>query len=57
MSLENMRGHALPRNVHKITMPKIGCGLDKLSWNEVLKTLKDTFLDSGNLIQIISRNE
>ena len=38
-------------------MPKIGCGRDKLPWNEVLKILKDAFTDSGNLIQIISRNE
>ena len=38
-------------------MPKIGCGLDKLSWNEVLKILKDTFTYSRVLIQIISRNE
>ena len=52
-----MRGHALLNNVHIVTMPKIGCGLDKLSWNEVLKILKDTFTDSGIPIQIISRNE
>ena len=52
-----MRGHALLNNVHMITMPKTGCGLDKLSWNEVLKILQDTFIDSGILIQIISRNE
>ena len=51
-----MRGHALLSNVH-IIIPKIGCGLDKLSWNEVLKILKDTFTDSGILIQIISRKE
>ena len=57
ISLENMRGHALLNNVQIITMPKIGCGLDKLFWNEVLKILKDTFTDSGILIQIISRNE
>ena len=38
-------------------MPKIGFELDKLSWNGVLKILKDTFTDSGILIQIISRNE
>ena len=56
-SLENMRGHALLNNVHIITMPKIGCGLDKLSWNKILKILKDTFTDSGVLIQIISRIE
>ena len=57
ISLENMRGHALLNNVQIITMPKIGCGLDKLSWNEVLKILKDTLTDSGILIQIISRND
>ena len=38
-------------------MPKIGCGLDKLSRNEILKILQDTFIDSGNLIQNISTNE
>ena len=57
ISLENMRGHALRNNVHIITMSKIGCGLDKLSWKEVLKILKDTFTDSLIFIQIISRNE
>ena len=57
ISLENMRGHALLNNVQIITMPKIGCGLDKLFLTEVLKTLKDIFTDSGILIQIISRNE
>ena len=52
-----MRGHALLNNVHIKTLPKIGCGLDKTTWNEVLKRLKDTFTDSGVFIQIISGNE
>ena len=52
-----MKGHALLKNVHIITRPKVDCGLDKLSWNELLKILEDTFTDSGILIQIISRNE
>ena len=30
ISLENMRGHALLNNITKISMPKIGCGLDNL---------------------------
>ena len=38
-------------------MPKIGCELDKLSWNEVLKKFQDTINDSGVLIQITFRNE
>ena len=57
ISLENMGGHALLNNVQIITMPKIGCGLDRLPSNEVLKILKDAFTDSGILLQIISRNE
>ena len=56
-SLENMGGHALLNNVLIITRPKIGFGLDKLSWNEVFKILKDNFTDPGSLIQIITRNE
>ena len=38
-------------------MPKIGRVLYKLSCKEVLKILKDTFTDSGILIQIIFRYE
>ena len=56
-TLENMRDHALSNNVHIITVPKIGCGLEKLSWNEVLKILKDTSTDSEIFIHIISRNQ
>ena len=52
-----MRGHALLNNAHITTIPKNDCGLDKFSRNEVLKTLQDTFNDSGILKQIISRNE
>ena len=52
-----MRGHGLLNKVHIVTMPKIACGLDRLSRNEVFKVLKDTFTDSGILIQIISRDE
>ena len=37
-SLENMRGHALLNNVTKTSLPKIGCGLDKLQWTDVFKT-------------------
>lgn len=30
-------------NVHKIAMPRIGCGLDRLHWPRVLKVLEDVF--------------
>ena len=57
ISLENMRGHALLNIVTKISMPKIGCGLDKLQWTDVFKLIQDTFTYSGIQIQIITKRE
>lgn len=42
-SLEAMRQHAKHHNVHHIAMPKIGCGLDRLSWDKVLTIIQDVF--------------
>ena len=39
ISLKNMRGHALLNKITKISMPKIGCGLDKLLWTNVFKLI------------------
>ena len=55
ISLENMRRHALLNNITKFSMPKIGCGLDKLQWTDVSKLIQDTFTYSGILIQIITK--
>ena len=33
------------RNIKKISMPKIGCGLDKLNWDSVEKIIKKIFVD------------
>ena len=52
-----MRGHALLNNITKISMPKIGCGLDKLQWTDVFKLKQDTFTYSGIKIQIITKRE
>ena len=30
-------------NIHKIAMPIIGCGLDRLEWDKVSRTIKDVF--------------
>ena len=57
MSLEDKRGHALLNNVTKTSMPKIGCGLDKLQWTDVFKLIQDTFTYSGIRIQIITKRE
>ena len=55
ISLENMRGYALFNNITKISMPKIGCGLDKLQWTDVFKLIQNTFTYSVIQIQIITK--
>lgn len=45
-SLEDLRGQALERGLKKLAMPKIGCGLDKLKWDDVSKVIKEVFSDS-----------
>ncbi|KAG5666552.1 hypothetical protein PVAND_014570 [Polypedilum vanderplanki] len=42
-SLRAMREHMLANEVKKIAMPQIGCGLDKLQWNEVEQRLRNIF--------------
>ena len=55
ISLESMRRHALLNNITRISMPKIGCGLDKFQWTDVFKLIQDTFTYSE--IQIITKKE
>ncbi|GLV32931.1 uncharacterized protein CBL_09007 [Carabus blaptoides fortunei] len=53
-ALSGLKAHCLQNNVSKLAMPRIGCGLDKLSWQEVKEILNDTFQDSN--IQVIVYN-
>ena len=52
-----MRGRAPLNNVTKVSMPKIGCGLDKLQWTDVFKLIQDTFTYTGIQIQIKTKRE
>ena len=38
-----MKEICLKENITKIAMPKIGCGLDQLNWNDVKRLLFETF--------------
>ena len=38
-----MRKHALKHDVEEISIPRIGCGLDKLKWEEVTVILDKIF--------------
>ena len=44
-SLEDVRNICINNNIHKLAMPKIGCGLDRLEWNKVRNIIIDIFKD------------
>ncbi len=46
-SLLEMKKHAISNNVKEISMPKIGCGLDKLKWSDVKNIIFDVFENSN----------
>ena len=43
LSLQAMKNHAESKIVSRISMPQIGCGLDKLDWNKVQTLIQDVF--------------
>ena len=46
-SLAQMKAHALLTKQQKISMPRLGCGLDKLDWNHVSRMIMQTFQDTN----------
>ena len=42
-TLETMKSHAAMYGVSTIAIPKTGCGLDQMNWQEVVKLLRDVF--------------
>lgn len=44
-ALETMKGIMVMNATTKLAMPKIGCGLDRLDWNEVYEIICDVFKD------------
>lgn len=51
-SLLEMKEQIVEKNITKLAMPKIGCGLDKLKWNRVSSIIKDIFKDVDIEIKI-----
>ena len=43
LALISMKEHALKHDVEEISMPRIGCGLDRLKWEEVSVILDKVF--------------
>ncbi|GLV46818.1 uncharacterized protein CBL_20960, partial [Carabus blaptoides fortunei] len=52
-ALSGLKTHCL-QNVSKLAMPRVGCDLDKLSWQDLKEILNDIFQDSN--IQVIVYN-
>ena len=51
-SLTSMKFDMQSRGVSKVAMPRIGCGLDGLSWNLVKDIISRVFADTGKEIVV-----
>ena len=55
-SLLAMKNHMMENGVDKLAMPKIGCGLDGLDWNEVKNIIHEVFNDANLEIEVFQLN-
>lgn len=51
-ALTQMRDICIKKNITKLAMPKVGCGLDKLQWGRVSEIIKNLFKDTDIDIKI-----
>lgn len=51
-ALREMKNYAVEMGVKRIAMPRIGCGLDRLNWDEVMKMLHEMFIDTDIEIMV-----
>ena len=56
-TLKSMQSHATMHGVSTIAIPKIGCGLDQMNWQDVVKLLRDIFAYSDTQIVVYSLDE
>ena len=55
--LEAMKIHASTNGVSTVAIPKVGCGLDQMNWQEVVKLLRDFFADADVKIVLYTLEE
>uniref|UniRef100_A0A3P9QG95 Macro domain-containing protein n=1 Tax=Poecilia reticulata TaxID=8081 RepID=A0A3P9QG95_POERE len=53
-SLEDMKSHCLEYNVKRISLPRIGCGLDQLEWSKVSQILQEVFKQTDITLTVYS---
>ena len=51
-ALEEMASYAVRMRITKIAMPKIGCGLDRLNWDDVAPMIQEIFEDTDIEIMV-----
>ncbi|XP_033740284.1 ADP-ribose glycohydrolase OARD1-like [Pecten maximus] len=51
-SLKEMKKHCVRNNVTSLSMPCIGCGLDRLNWEEVSTMICELFSDTNMTITV-----
>lgn len=54
VAIQDMQEICVQENIKYLAMPKIGCGLDRLSWDKVRKILSETFKDTDIEILVCS---
>ena len=52
-----MQAHATMHGISSIAMPKIGCGVDQMNWQDVVKLLRNIFAYSDIQIVVYSLDE
>lgn len=55
LALDKMKQICLKNNIKKIAMPVIGCGLDRLNWNDVSEQIKNVFANTDVEILVCER--
>ncbi|KAE8292978.1 O-acetyl-ADP-ribose deacetylase 1 [Larimichthys crocea] len=56
-SLEDMKSHCVLNEVTRISMPRIGCGLDRLKWDRVSVILEQVFRHTNISVTVYSLPE
>ena len=56
-SLEAMTNHANKQKVTQISMPKAGCGLDRLEWYKVERLIREICAQSNLTITVYDQNK
>ena len=57
ITLEAMKSHASMKGVSTFAIPKLGCGLNQMNWQEVVKPLRDIFVCADVQIVVYTLEE